>query len=76
MQDRNVRLNEIGLKCLFVGLVCAQLEIAGFTGDAFKLANSLDMSFEEIAPKDIIEWGALIAKDLEEFKAENPEEFE
>lgn len=76
MQDRNVTLNEIGLKCLFVGLVCAQLEMSGFTGDAFALANSLDMSFEEIAPRDIAEWGALISQDLEEFKAENPSEFE
>lgn len=76
MQDRNVRLNELGLKCLFVGMVCTILEKSGFKGDCFNLANSLDMSFEEIAPKDIAEWGYLIGVDLAEFKAENPHEFE
>ena len=76
MEERAVLLNEVGLKCLFIGIVCEQLERAGFTGDAFKLARSLDMSFEEISPRNLEAWGQLISDELEEFKAENPSEFE
>lgn len=63
---------------LYKGKVVKALTAAGFKGDPNKFAEYLRDSFEEAQAKDpsAATWSAMIQKDLAEFKAENPHEFE
>lgn len=56
--------------------VIRALESAGFKGDAHELADSLDMSYDNIKFLPFKWWDQEIARELEEFRAENPHEFE
>lgn len=63
---------------LYKGKVVRALMAEGFKGDPFEFAEYLVDSFEEASAKDpsAETWTAMIQKDLAEFKAENPHEFE
>lgn len=56
--------------------VIRALEAHGFRGNSQELAESLDMSYDNIKFLPLKWWDQEIARELEEFKAENPEEFE
>lgn len=66
----------IGSFAMFKCKVVRALNAAGFKGDAKELADSLDMSYDNIKHMPVTWWDRSIAKELAEFKAENPEEFE
>lgn len=63
---------------LYKGKVVKALTAEGFKGDPHEFAEYLRDSFEEAQVKDpsANTWTAMIQKDLAEFKAENPHEFE
>lgn len=63
---------------LYKGKVVTALKAEGFKGDPHEFADYLVDSFEEANAKDpsSATWAAMIQKDLAEFKAENPHEFE
>lgn len=60
---------------LFIGMVCESLSMEGYTGDAYKLASSLDMTFEEIKRENIKLWQEIINEDLAEYRAKEGAEF-
>lgn len=61
---------------LYRGMVCGLLEREGFKGNPWDLASSLDMSFEEVKDKPAFMWLNQAESDLEDFRLENPDEFE
>lgn len=73
--NKKINLNEDGQFLLFRAIVCTKLKAAGFKGDAWEFSGSLDMSFDEVKGNKVNSWGASISKDLQEYKAESPEEF-
>lgn len=60
---------------LYRALVVLVLIEAGYNKDHFELADSLDMSFEEIESIPYDQWKSLIMKDLHEMIADCPEDF-
>lgn len=60
---------------VYRALVVLVLVEAGYNKDHFELADSLDMSFEEIESLPYDEWHQYIMKDLQEMIADCPEDF-
>lgn len=60
---------------VYRALVVLVLVDAGYNKDHFELADSLDMSFEEIENIPYDQWQAVIMKDLHEMIADCPEDF-
>lgn len=61
---------------LFQIMVSKNLIDNGFNKDAFEMASSLDMSFEEdYLHADLENWEDMIQGDIEEFKEDAPELF-
>lgn len=60
---------------VYRALVVLVLVEAGYNKDHFELADSLDMSFEEIENLPYDEWHQYIMKDLQEMIADCPEDF-
>jgi hypothetical protein len=60
---------------VYRALVVLALVEAGYNKDHFELADSLDMSFEEIENLPYDEWHQYIMKDLQEMIADCPEDF-
>lgn len=60
---------------IYRALVVLVLVEAGYNKDHFELADSLDMSFEEIESIPYDQWQSVIMKDLHEMIADCPEDF-
>lgn len=53
---------------LFVGMVCRLLEKHEYNGNAYEMATSLDMTFEEVRLKPLCMWEKHIEGDLIDYK--------
>lgn len=71
----NKNLSKSDKWAVYRALVVLVLVEAGYNKDHFELADSLDMSFEEVENIAIEEWHAVIMKDLHEMIADCPEDF-
>lgn len=74
MEKLQFDLTEQAQFLLFRGLVCTALTMAGFKGDAWAFSN-LDMSFEEVQGTPFESWSRSIARDLDDYKRDCPEDF-
>lgn len=71
----NNNLSKSDKWAVYRALVVLVLVEAGYNKDHFELADSLDMSFDEIENIPYDEWHAFIMKDLHEMIADCPEDF-
>lgn len=73
----SVIINDDKLWPLFVGMVCDALDKAGYTGDKYEFAISLDMSFDEIIENKIplMSWKDKIELDLFDYKSREGKEY-
>lgn len=61
---------------IFVGMVTQQVVLMGYKKCPYELAQSLDMTFEELLQKQITEWPREIANDCAEFAKDCPDDFD
>lgn len=61
---------------LYKAKVIRALMAAGYKHNAEEFADCLDMSFEEVKHLHHTEWSHHINRDLNEYRKENPHEFE
>lgn len=74
--EKRVILNETGAWLLYRALAAKTLEDLLFKGNAWAFTECLDGSFDEIKDKPLEYWDSVILEDAEEYKKENPEDFE
>lgn len=62
---------------LFQAMAAQELHKAGYKGDVWDMAKSIDYSFEyDYLPINIEKWRDLMIADIVEFKKDCPEDFE